>query len=265
MTPRTEPVPALRLDDDAYLDREYHRTLADEIRASGGQWVGSDHDAKPAAIIAAAVAVGATALRISLRDLTPLQEVPGLWHVDVGSDGAKALGPLQPLTGLRSLNLDVRGIKGEFDPLTLPELRWLKSPLGGTGGAQVLAGLKRGHDRLTHLRVRETKVRSVGELVAALPRLETLSLSYADFLRSPGDLGPVAGTLRELRLDMVPALRSLEGIEVAAGLETVRIWATKVSDLEPLLLLPSLREVDVNLGHGIRLTDLDALRAHVEA
>lgn len=259
MTLRDGAVPPLRLDDDTYVEREYHPTLAAEIRASGGQWTGSDYYARPADIVAEINRVGATALRVSLRDLTPLSEVAGLWHLDVESDGTPALGSVSALTGLRSLKLSVRGIRGVVDPSSLPELRWLTTPLGGKGGAPILASLAQGHPTIEHLRVRETKIRSIREVVANLPRLQSFSVSYADFIRSPGDLTPVADTLTELRMSMVPGLRSLDGIETASRLERLRLSSGAITDLSPLAALPNLREVDITMAGGVRITDVNAL------
>jgi hypothetical protein len=64
---RDGSVPPLRLDDDTYVEREYHSTLAAAIRAAGGQWTGSDYYARPADLVAEIKRVGATALRVSLR------------------------------------------------------------------------------------------------------------------------------------------------------------------------------------------------------
>lgn len=257
---RDGSVPPLRLDDDAYVEREYHRTLAAEIRAAGGQWAGSDYHAKPADIVAEINRVGATALRVSLRDLTPLRDVPGLWHLDVESDGSPALDPVVTLTGLRSLTLSVRGVRGVVDPSSLPALRWLTTPLGGKGGAPILASLVEGHPAIEHLRVRETKVRSIGAIVAHLPRLRSFSVSYADFIRSPGDLAPVADTLTELRISMVPGLRSLDGIETAPRLERFSLSSSSITDLSPLAALPNLRHVDITMAGGVRITDVADVR-----
>jgi hypothetical protein len=260
MTPRDGSAPALRRDDDAYVEREYHATLAAEISAAGGQWSGSDHHARPAEIMAEIDRVGATALRVGLRDLSLLRDVPGLWHLDVESDGSPVLDPVSTLTDLRSLQLSVRGIRGVMDPSCLPRLRWFATPLGGKGGGAVLESLAQGHPTIEHLRVRETKARSVGEVVARLPRLRSFSVSYADHLRSPGDLTPVADTLTELRMWMVPGLRSLEGIGSATRLERLTLSSGRISDISPLASLPLLREVDLTLGGGVRITDVAALR-----
>lgn len=259
MTLRDGSVPPLLLDDDAYIEREYHPTLVAEIRASGGQWAGSEYYASPADIVAEINRVGATALRVSLRDLSPLSEVAGLWHLDVESDGSPVLGSVSTLTGLRSLSLSVRGIRGIVDPASLPDLRWLATPLGGKGGASILASLAQGHPSIEHLRVRETKIRSIGEVVANLPRLQSFSVSYADFIRSPGDLAPVAETLTELRISMVPGLRSLDGIETARRLEHLSLSSGALTDLSPLAALRNLREVDITMAGGVRITDVKDL------
>jgi hypothetical protein len=259
VTRRDGSVPPLRLDDDSYLEREYHATLAAAIRAAGGQWTGSDYYARAADIVAEINRVGATALRVTLRDLTPLSEVAGLWHLDVESDGAATLGPVSTLTGLRSLTLSVRGIRGVVDPSSLPELRWLRTPLGGKGGAHILASLADGHPTVEHLRVRETKIRGIHEIVSNLPQLRSFSVSHADFIRSPGDLAAVADTLTELRMSMVPGLRSLDGIETASRLERFALTSSTITDLSPLSALPNLREVDINLAGGVRITDIKAL------
>lgn len=259
MTLRDGSVPPLRVDDEAYVDREYHATLAAEIRSAGGQWTGSDHYAKPAQIIAEIERVGATALRLSLRDLAPLGEVPGLWHLDIGSDGSPALAPVTTFVGLRSLTLSVRGIRGVVDPSCLPGLRWLTTPLGGKGGATVLASLVQGHPSIEHLRVRETKVRSIGQVVANLPRLQSFSVSHADFIRAPGDLAPVADTLTELRMSMVPGLRTLDGLQTASRLERLALSSGTITDLSPLSALAHLREVDITLAGGVRITAVEDL------
>jgi Leucine-rich repeat (LRR) protein len=169
------------------------------------------------------------------------------------------LGSVSTLTGLRSLNLSVRGIRGVVDPSSLPELRWLTTPLGGKGGAPILASLAQGHPTIEHLRVRETKIRSIREIVANLPRLQSFSVSYADYIRSPGDLAPVADTLTELRMSIVPGLRSLEGIETASRLERLYMSSAAITDVSPLAALPNLREVDITLAGGVRITDVNDL------
>ena len=257
---RDGSVPPLRLDDDSDVERDHHATLTAEVRASGGQWTGSDHYARPADIVAEINRVRATALRVSLRDLTPLSEVAGLWHLVVESDGSPALGPVSTLTGLRSLHLSVRGVRGVVDLSSLPELRWLTTPLGGKGGAPMLASLAQGHPTIEHLRVRKTKIRSIREVVANLPRLQSFSVSYADFIRSFGDLAPVASTLTELRMSSVPGLCSLDGIETAPRLERLVLSSGAITDLSPLAALPNLREVDITIAGGVRITDVEDVR-----
>jgi hypothetical protein len=95
--------------------------------------------------------------------------------------------------------------------------------------------------------------------VTNLPRLHSFSVSYADFIRSPGDLSPVADTLTELRMSMVPGLRNLDGIETASRLERFALSYGSVTDLSPLAALPNLREVDITMAGGVRITDVNDL------
>ena len=171
VTLRDGSVPPLRLDDDVYVEREYHATLAAEIFACGGQWTGSDYYAEPADIVAEVNRVNATALRVSLRDLTPLREVAGLWHLDVGSDGSPALGSISTLTGLRSLHLSVRGIPRGRGPVVTARAAVAHDAARREGRSPILASLAQGHPTIEHLRVRETKIRSLREVVANLPAI----------------------------------------------------------------------------------------------
>jgi hypothetical protein len=124
----------------------------------------------------------------------------------------------------------------------------------------VLPSILRGHAQLQHLRVRETRARTVAELAAGFPRLVSFTAGYADHLRELGDLGPVAGSLRELHLTMVPGFRSIRGIEQLAGLESLTLRASTVGDLELLDELPNLRHADVVTAGGARYVPR-ALRA----
>jgi hypothetical protein len=264
--PVAEATDPLRRDDDDFLERWYHPTLVAALRRAGGSWSGGDHYASPSAITEAARERDVAALRLDMRDLSLLRGLPLLRYLHVCTDGRPVLDPVATLRGLRSLHLTVSALRGELDPLGFPDLRWLTLPLGGKGGAAVLPSVTRGHSGLEHLSVRETRVRSLGELVAGFPRLRSLAVSFADFIRSPGDLSPVGESLRELDLSMVPGLRSLDGIEQARGLERVRVHASGISDLTPLEALPALRHVDVWTGSVRVRTDAwtGSLAAHVD-
>lgn len=235
----------LRQRPDDYLEREFHPTLVAELKACGGLWVAGDAYTRASEVVVQARDHRVAALELDFRDLSLLAELPDLLHLEVSSDGRPVLDPVAGLARLRSLTLRPSALRGELDPLAFADLRWLTVPLGGKGGAAVLPSILRGHPGLQHLQVRETKATTVAELVAGFPKLESFAMSYADHVRTLGDLSPVAGTLRELDLWMVPAFGSLEGIEVLTGLERLRLHAAKVTDLAPLDALPRLRHVDV--------------------
>jgi hypothetical protein len=70
----------------------------------------------------------------------------------------------------------------------------------------------------------------------------------------------VADTLTELRMWMVPGLRSLDGIETASRLERLSLSSGAITDLSPLAALPNLRAVDITMAGGVRITDVNDLR-----
>jgi len=111
----------------------------------------------------------------------------------------------------------------------------------------LLPALERGHPGLWFLSVRETKARTVAELVSGLPALEEVRIHYADRLRSLGDLTPVAGSLKRMTLHMTK-LGSLDGIEVLQHLEELTVFAGPLADLTPLDSLPALVRRDLTLA-----------------
>jgi hypothetical protein len=245
---RALPPLELRQRPDDYLAREFHPTLVAELKACGGLWVAGDAYTSASEVVAQARDRKVDALGLDFRDLSLLRDLPDLLHLEVSSDRRPVLDPIASLTRLRSLTLHTSAMRGELDPLGFPDLRWLTLPLGGKGGAAMLPSMLRGHPALEHLKVRETKAKTVAELVSGFPRLRSFAMGYADHVRTLGDLSPVAGTLRELDLWMVPGFRSIEGIDVLTGLERLRLHASKLIDLSPLDALPRLRHVDVRTG-----------------
>lgn len=254
MTSSRDALPRLevRQDPDDYVAREFHPGLAAELKACGGLWYAADAYTTAEDVVDQVRARGIRALRLDFRDLSFLDELPGLLHLELSSDSRPVLDPVASLCRLRSLTLGTSALRGSLDPLAFPDLRWLTIPLGGKGGAAVLPSILRGPPRLEHLAVRETKARTVAELVAGFPGLVSVSVCWADNVRGLGDLSPVARTLRELDLAMVPSFRSLDGIEVLTGLERLRLHASRVEDLGPLDALPNLRQVDVRTGRQQR-------------
>ena len=235
-------------------------TLVDAIEGDGGLWYGGGYYTDAASVVARAREVKAVALRLDFRDLSLLEELPNVRYLHLRSDGRPPLDPVAGLKKLRALILGVSALRGELDLAAFPQLRWLYGSLGGKGGEALRESLSRGHPRLEHLSLTEVRARTLDELVHGFPRLRHLRVHFADHLRTLGDLGPVARTLRGLDLDFLVGFRSLDGIEVLKRLEMFRIHGGKATDLTPLAALPSLRYAELDTGPGV--ASLEPLRDH---
>jgi len=235
-------------------------SLIDAIEADGGLWYAGDYYTDAASVVARAREVNALALRLDFRDLSLLEKLPKVRYLHLRSDGRPPLEPLAGLKKLRALILGVSALRGELDLAAFPQLRWLYGSLGGKGGEALRESLSRGHPRLEHLSLTEVRARTLDELLHGFPRLRHLRVHFADHLRTLGDLGPVARTLRGLDLDFLVGFRSLDGIEVLKRLEMFRIHGGKATDLTPLAALPSLRYAELDTGPGV--ASLEPLRDH---
>ncbi|MFL5916311.1 MAG: hypothetical protein ACJ752_11855 [Gaiellaceae bacterium] len=234
-------------------------SLVEAIEADGGLWYAGDYYTDAASVVSRAHEVEALALRLDFRDLSLLEELPNMRYLVLSSDGRPVLDPLSGLKKLRALILHVSALRGELDLQAFPQLRWLRASLGGKGGEALRQSLSRSHPRLEHLSLTEVRARRLDELVGGLPKLRHLRVHFADHLRTLGDLGPIAQTLRGLDLDLT-GIRSLDGIQVLQKLESFRLLGGKVTDLEPLAALPSLRYAELDTGIGI--ASIDPLRNH---
>lgn len=232
--------------------------LRAELDAMGGLWWAGDAYTDSAEVVEQACAAGVRALRLDFKDLRWIDQLPDLEFVQLQSDGSPDPAPLAGLQGLRGLLLDTHGLKGEIDPLAFPELRWLSLSLGGRHGPAHLASLRRGHDRLEWLSVRESTARSAHELCAALPSLRVLRIRFADRLRSRGPLVESVPRLEKLATNLVP-LASLDGLRGLGRLTTLDLFGGRVTDAGPLrdlraltwlqLLQPSMTTIDPLRGH----------------
>jgi hypothetical protein len=234
-------------------------SLLDAIEADGGLWSASDAYTDAERVVERAREVGAVALRLDFRDLSLLRHLPGIRYLHLRSDGMPRVDPVSALTRVRALILETRALRGELDPFSFPDLRWLRVSLGGKGGKAVYASLERGHAHLEHLSVTEVPSRTLGGLVAGFPRLRHVRIHFADHLRTLGRLESVASTLRGLDLD-ITGIRSLEGIDALRGLQALRVHGGEVTDLAPLRMLPGLRYAHLDTGVGI--ASLGPLRDH---
>ena len=241
-------------------------SLEAAIDVDGGLWEAGDYYTDPAEIVDAALRVGAVALRLDVRDLSLLEQLPDVRYLHVRSDGRPVLDPIAGLRGLRALLLDTSALRGELDPLAFPELRWLRVGLGGKGGARVLPSIVRGHAALEWLALRETRARSVEELVGAFPSLRRISIHFADYIARLGHLGATTPRLTGINL-WLTQLASLDGIEALPELEMLSVVGGQVRDLSPVaaarrlryarLLVPRTDSIEPLAGHpALRMLEL---------
>ena len=233
-------------------------SLLDAIEADGGLWYASDYYTKPADIVVRSQEVGAVALRLDVRDLSFLRDLPQVRYLHLRSDGSPILDPVEALPGLRALIIEHKAQRGTLDLAAFPELRWLRVGLGGKGGAAMLPMIVAGLPGLEWLALSETRAKSVGEVVVNFPALRGLSFGYADFLRDLGGLAAGSPSLTTLSLPMT-GIRTLHGIGDLAELRTLNIFAGKADDLGPLRHLVGLRHARLLLP---RVASIEPLRGH---
>ena len=233
-------------------------SLLDAIEAEGGLWYAGDYYTTPAEIVTKAREVGAVALRLDVRDLSFLADLPGIRYLHLRSDGGPMLDPVASLTGLRALILENRAQRGTLDVGELTDLRWLRLGLGGKGGAAMLPAITAGLPRLEWLALTETKAKTAVELVGRFPALRSLSIAFADFLRELGPLATSSPDLTSLHLNMT-GIRTLDGIGDLTRLRALSIFAGKADDLGPLRSLKALRYARILLS---RVATIEPLRGH---
>jgi hypothetical protein len=233
-------------------------SLLDAIEADGGLWYAGDYYTKPAEIVAKAREVGAVALRLDVRDLSFLHDLPAIRYLHLRSDGSPMLDPVAALHRLRALIIENRAQRGSLDLTAFKKLRWLRLGLGGKGGAAMLPAIKAGLPDLEWLAVSETRTRTAAELVGRFPALRALSIGFADFLREIGPLAATSPNLRTLSLNLT-GIRTLDGMADLAELRTLNIFAGKADDLGPLRSLDALRYARLLLP---RVASIEPLRGH---
>ncbi len=244
----------LQRDDPARLPPR----LVRELEAGGGLWWASDHYTSPATIVEQAREVGATALRLDVRDLSLLAALPDLRYLWLRTDGIPDVTPIAGLRALRGLLVETRGMRGSLDPLAFPHLRWLRIALGGKLGPAITAAITRGHPGLEWLALTETRARVVTELCPAFPSLRVLRIGHADHLGNLGHLAESSPGLEKLSLHLTP-IESLAGLAGATNLSILDLTGGRITDLEPLRALPALRYVQLLQP---RLSSIEPLRGH---
>lgn len=233
-------------------------SLIDAMEADGGLWQAGDAYTSADEVIATARRVGTRALRLDFRDLTLLEQLPDIRYLHLRSDGRPVLDPVGELRGLRALIIDTGAQRGDLDPLTLPDLRWLKMGLGGKGGAQMLTALRRGHPRLEWLALSETRARTAAELCQGLPSLRSLRIYLADYLHELGPLADFTPQLEKLSLYLT-AIRSVAGLERLSRLHTLSVVGGRLGDVTPIARSHGLRYLQLEMP---RLESIEPLRAH---
>ncbi len=251
--PKGPPLP-LQRDDPARLPPR----LVRELEAGAGLWWASDHYTSPATIVDQAREVGATALRLDVRDLSLLAALPDLRYLWLRTDGIPDVTPIAGLRALRGLLVEARGMRGSLDPLAFPHLRWLRIGLGGKLGPDITASIARGHPGLEWLALTETRARVVTDLCPAFPSLRVLRIGYADHLRHLGHLDEASPRLEKLSLHLTP-IESLDGLAGATNLSVLDLTGGRITDLEPIRALPALRYVQLLQP---RLPSIEPLRGH---
>lgn len=241
-------------------------SLTKAVEADGGLWFAGDWYTPVDEIVAQARAAGVLGLRVDARDLSFLAELPDLRYLHVRTDGRPVLDPIGDLHGLRALILEVGAIRGDLDPFAFPELRWLRTGLGGKGAAKTRELLRRGHRELEWLAVSETRARTATELVGAFPRLRWASIGFADILRSLGPIHELNPRLQGLRLNLTGIAR-LDGLDELPELEVLDVFGGPVADLGPVggsrnlryarLLCPDAASIEPLRGHPrLRMLEL---------
>ena len=206
----------------------------------GGVWRTGDYYVEPDRIIERVRDVGTRGLRLDARDLSFLVRLPELRFLWLATDGRPVLDPIASLANLEALLIHAGGMRGALDPFALVRLRWLRVSLGGTVGRTIADRLGAGHRNLEWLSVTEVPHRSIAEIVAGFPSLRHARIHFADHLRGPGDLAPVAATLRGLEAD-ITGLRSLDGLEALGELEVLSLAPIPEGSLETVAEMPSVR------------------------
>jgi hypothetical protein len=241
-------------------------SLIRAIEADGGLWFAGDWYTPVDEIVRQARAAGAVGLRLDARNLSFIAELPDLRYLHVRTDGRPVLDPIADLQELQALILEVGAIRGDLDPFAFPELRWLRTGLGGKGAAKTRELLDRGHPNLEWLTVRETRARSVAELIGGFPRLRWASIGFADVLRSLGPIRERNSRLQGLSLYLT-GIASLDGLDELPDLEVLELFGGHVADLGPVgrarglryarLLCPDAASIEPLRGHPrLRMLEL---------
>jgi hypothetical protein len=223
-------------------ERQLHplQTPHRAMREAGGLWAALGRP-DPAAIVGEVRARGIRALEVQHADLEFLRELPDLEFLFVASDPSDAT-PVMALPNLRFLSFTGTWA-GSLDFGVFPRLEWfsaVETPKGGGGLETLFAG----HDRLHELALGRYPWPDLSPLAGLA--LRRLTIWDSRSLASLDGLAALAPTLRGLDLERLPNLPSLDGIEVLADLEVLRLSLLRhVTELGFVAGLPKLRALHI--------------------
>jgi hypothetical protein len=233
-------------------------SLIAAIEADGGLWSAGDAYTTTDEVVETAHRVKATALRLDFRDLSFLKALPEIRYLHIRSDARPRLDPVLTLSKLKALIIETSGLRGEINPKYFPELRWLRIGLGGKGGAAILPSIKQGHPQLEWLAVSETREHKAIDLCAEYPKLRSLHIGLADYLRELGNLAEVTPNLKNISIYLTQ-IRSLNGLCGLHNLETLNIQGGHFTSIEPLQSFEKLCYLQLEVAN---LTSIEPLRNH---
>jgi hypothetical protein len=233
-------------------------SLIAAIEADGGLWSAGDAYTTADEVVETAHRVKATALRLDFRDLGFLKALPEIRYLHLRSDARPRLDPVLALSKLKALIIETSGLRGEINPKYFTELRWLRIGLGGKGGAAILPSIKRGHPQLEWLAVSETMEHKAIDLCAEYPKLRSLQIGLADYLRELGNLVEVTPNLKNISLYLTQ-IRTLNGLYGLHNLETLNIQGGRFNSLDPLQSLEKLRYLQLIMSNP---ASIEPLRNH---
>ncbi len=186
-----------------------------------------------------------------LVDLSPLQLLDKLEHLNINNVQAGDFSPLRYLGKLKSLHMSGCGLTS-FEPLKyavdIEELDLSRNPLTDSLDWSMFSKVK-------HLNITEARLNQYAFLVQ-LPQLSSLDLRGNNTIRSMDQL-PLLPSLTELDLSQT-RITSLEGIGQYPRLQSLTVASTPLSQLGNLASLNELRTLDIQNTRVKELTSLNA-------
>lgn len=205
-------------------------------------------------------------------DLNFLDARLGIRRLDLLDRGISDLGPVARLAdSLEDLSVQAAQ-DAELDLAALPQLRavageWslIRATLGGVDHLdsvitwrfdEVDLHVFRDHVGLERLTIKEAPCIESLAGIGGLPELAVLSIGLARKLTDVGDVGGLASSLREFKLEACPAITALDDVEELRELRLLGF--SECGEIESLAPLSALERLEVLLAWGsTRILDCD--------